>query len=190
MLKGERIIIRAFERSDFPVLYQYHDVGVMNFYAITCAFPISRDAYEQWLTDIAKRPGTKYWAIEEKDHGVVGTIGLFDMDPYVRTCNIGFYIAPPFQKKNIGGDAVLTVLDFVFGDMNYNKVNGETMELNVPAQKLLERLGFKKEGELRACWRYQHETYSKLLYGMLRDEYYAAHPPRMSLPFEKQLHKR
>lgn len=58
-----------------------------------------------------------------------------------------------------------------FNNLGLNRIWANTLELNIGAQRLLERLGFSKEGCSRKAVYFAGRYFDKLHYGFLRDEY-------------------
>lgn len=101
----------------------------------------------------------------------VGQIHAGRIDYDNQNCMIGFEIHPRYQGRGYGTDAVETLLDYLFFDMELHRVGAEVYEYNIASQKVLKKLGFVLEGRLTQ-WLYRNQKYwDKLLYGILRDEW-------------------
>ncbi|HEX3051566.1 MAG TPA: GNAT family protein, partial [Aggregatilineaceae bacterium] len=70
-----------------------------------------------------------------------------------------------------GSDALRLMVDFAFNWLDMHKVWLETMGINIRAQRLAEKLGFKLEGRRRAALIADGEWCDELIYGLLRDEW-------------------
>ncbi len=62
-------------------------------------------------------------------------------------------------------------LDFLFNDFNAHKVTAVTRDTNLRSIRLIERLGFRREGHFRESGIQDGKRYGLLYYGMLRTEF-------------------
>src|SRR5207247_10623432 len=84
------------------------------------------------------------------DHGdvPVGAIGLTNVDRHFKTASIWAVLG----NKRYGGctrEAVSKMLTFGFTELGLHVVNAWTVEINIPAQRVLEALHFKYIGRQR-----------------------------------------
>ncbi|MBO9713666.1 GNAT family protein [Sphingomonas sp.] len=83
---------------------------------------------------------------------------------------IGYMLMPAYWRTGIAAEAVSAVIDQVFAE-GQRRVFADTDPDNLPSRGLLERLGFKLEGYLRAEWETHIGVRDTTLYGMLREEW-------------------
>jgi RimJ/RimL family protein N-acetyltransferase len=101
----------------------------------------------------------------------IGVVGLSNIDRRFRTgspwCVLG-------DKRRAGkGDttrAVGRILDFGFRELSLVSAFAWTLEINAPAIRLMERLGFRFIGRLRRCHAIDGVHYDRLLYDILPEE--------------------
>jgi len=85
----------------------------------------------------------------------------------VRMGHLGYWIDHEVAGRGMGSLAVALVCDHAFGAVGLHRVQAEIRPENVPSQRLVERLGFQREGLLRRYldidgdWR-DHFTYALL----------------------------
>lgn len=63
------------------------------------------------------------------------------------------------------------LVNFIFNEMNINKIKLDVYSFNTRAIKCYEKLGFKKEGTLRKEIFREGKYHDILVYGMFRDEF-------------------
>jgi len=68
-------------------------------------------------------------------------------------------------------EALSTLIDYGFSVLNMNRVEADTDPRNLAATKLLERLGFIKEGQLRERWIVEGAKSDSAMYGLLRRDW-------------------
>jgi [ribosomal protein S5]-alanine N-acetyltransferase len=85
----------------------------------------------------------------------------------VRSGHLGYWIDREVAGRGMGSLAVALVCDHAFGAVGLHRLQAEIRPENVPSQRLVERLGFQREGLLRRYldidgdWR-DHFTYALL----------------------------
>ena len=79
------------------------------------------------------------------------------------------------RGEGIAAEAVAAVIDQIFAE-GQRRVFADTDPENVQSRGLLERLGFKLEGHLRAEWETHIGVRDSLIWGLLEDEWKAARP--------------
>jgi RimJ/RimL family protein N-acetyltransferase len=65
---------------------------------------------------------------------------------------IGYSLDPKFQGQGLASEALRLALAHAFDTLRYRRVEADVDPRNVPSCRLLERLGFRLEGLLRARW--------------------------------------
>lgn len=90
------------------------------------------------------------WGIQIKDTGeLAGTIGLNNLQLWSKKCEVGYDLHPDYWGNGYVTEALHTVLQYCFDDLEFSRVGALTFPDNVPSWKLLIKTGFKKEGLLR-----------------------------------------
>lgn len=90
-----------------------------------------------------------------------------------RRCELGISLAPEFQNKGYGTEAITWAIDWAFRFANMHCVCLNTISFNVRGRKVYEKIGFKLEGRLRHYKWYDREWHDQLLYSILEDEWEA-----------------
>jgi aminoglycoside 6'-N-acetyltransferase len=84
---------------------------------------------------------------------------------------LGFTLARPAQRKGYGVEAVTALLDFAFADLHLHRITASTDCRNLAAGKLLERLGFHREGHFLRSGFFKGEWCDEYLHAMLASEW-------------------
>jgi len=153
MIRGERVYLRAIERDD---LARCHDW--MNDERLTSTlaqrFPVSLAREADWVERVTRGQDTSelHFAIclDQADRHI-GNCGLTGIDRDNRTATLGIFIGEKdCLRKGFGEDAVRALCRFAFGEMALRKIRLDVQAGNLDAVKTYERVGFRKEGVLRA----------------------------------------
>jgi RimJ/RimL family protein N-acetyltransferase len=118
-----------------------------------------------------KSPDQQWFSIiRQKDKMLVGQISFFGYNALNRSAELGLIIDPDEQKKHYGTEALELLIAYLFKYRDLNKVYAHTAEYNKGAVKLLDKLGFQRDGVLRDHQFYQGEFHNSLVYSLLRFE--------------------
>ena len=110
------------------------------------------------------------WGIALKSKtNIIGTVGFNNFTPKHRA-NIGYDLQPSYWNKGYMTEALQAVIDFGFNELDINRIEAEVMQGNVPSEKLLEKLNFKREGILRQWMLWNEQYYDMTMYSLLRTE--------------------
>jgi ribosomal-protein-alanine N-acetyltransferase len=177
MIKGTRVVLRPIQDKDWQIFdawgqsreglwgqYQRHQMDHL---------PLLRAAYHQ--TGLLGRESGFLLIETLKEQRVVGfvryTLLQFpDADcPYPE---IGFGI-PEMEARGKGyaGEAVGLLVEYLLAGYPAERVAAFTDAENTPAQRLLEGLGFRREGNLRRASFRDGRWCDMMVYGVLRDEW-------------------
>lgn len=98
---------------------------------------------------------------------VVGDCALFHADEPCRRAEIGFSL----QRRNWGSgymsEAASALIEHAFGVVRLRRIEADIDPRNTASARLLERLGFVREGLLRERWVVDGEVSDSALYGLL-----------------------
>lgn len=119
------------------------------------------------------------WAITEAgDDRLVGTTTLASWDRGNRRAEIGFIVRPEVQRRGVASDAVRTALRFGFSEMGLHRVEADVDPENAGSIRLLERLGFQREGHFHERWFTWFEAWKdSAMFGLLARDF-VDRPPR------------
>jgi [ribosomal protein S5]-alanine N-acetyltransferase len=172
-LRTDRLELRRFSLSDGPAVFAYSQDPDWMEYQQT--IPASqRDAEgvvaQLVLRDWEERPA---WAIT-RSGGVVGIVGLVFSAGY-RVALLGYGIHRDHRGLGLTGEAIETVLTGAFAaHAQLAKVAAHTDARNRSSSRLLEKLGFTREGTSRSGGvSAKGELVDTALYGLLRSEWHA-----------------
>ena len=90
------------------------------------------------------------WSIFLKNGEVIGQITIqpnrdHPEIPGIR--DMGWFINPKYQGNGYCTEAASKILDFMFNEVEIDKIDTSTGVVNVPSWSVLEKLGFKRYGE-------------------------------------------
>lgn len=93
----------------------------------------------------------------------------------VQAATLGYWIGAPHAQQGLMTKAVRAAIAFSFGTLRLHRIEASCLPHNQASLKLLERVGFKREGYARAYLRINGVWEDHLLYGLLETD--RATPP-------------
>jgi len=169
-IHGKNIILRQFCEADAEFFTRWYNEPEIMF---ECGFhePTTLAAELQKIR--APEPADRDWyAVTDLSGRIVGETGLLRMWPHWRCTDMSMIIPDPAdQGKGYGGEAGRLMLDRAFRRYGMNRVSVGVVELNTPALKYWERLGFKKEGIQEQGYYYGGVYSNFVMMRILKDEY-------------------
>jgi len=174
LIATERLVLRRFRAADAPTLAAYRsDPRVARYQAWTAPFPLerARELVAAFEAGDPERPGWFQYAIERtEDRAHIGDVGVALHDNRMQA-EIGFTLAPAYQRRGYATESVRGVLDHLFRVRALHKVSAEADARNIASARLLERVGFTREGLLRSHTWIKNEWTDDLIYGLLANEW-------------------
>ncbi len=128
------------------------------------------ETVEQTRASLARGdPSWRVWTITHAgDDTAIGYVAVGEKRPNVS--EIGYLLARAQWGKGIAEEALTAVIDHLFAE-GERRVFADTDPDNVYSRRLLERLGFRLEGVLRAEWETHIGIRDTTLYGLLKEDW-------------------
>ena len=169
MLQGKKVDLKLVEKEDAPLLQEW-----LNDPAFFGEFEPILQITKAEVEKSAERPERpRVFFIQKKDGTRVGLIEVRDAHPGRSDSGseVGYAILPGERRKGYCSEAAALAVDFTFLTTPVVRVQADTNVRNVGSQKVLERVGFKREGTLRKAHFARGEWMDLYLYSILREEW-------------------
>lgn len=180
-LRGRRVRLRAVADADFPVLYRwYNDAEVVAPYdrfAID-TFASFEAAVRAAPDDVrSQAPRFVVEPVDAPGH-VVGMVGHYLAHPVLEITDIWYVLGDVAARgKGYGSEAVGLMVSHLFATTEYGRIGATCDVENLPSSRLVERLGFRREGTLRSALFHHGRWHDVAVYGVTREEW-AQRPAR------------
>uniref|UniRef100_UPI003F4988D4 GNAT family N-acetyltransferase n=1 Tax=Amycolatopsis sp. CA-096443 TaxID=3239919 RepID=UPI003F4988D4 len=176
-LRGSAVLLREFRPDDADAVFAViGDDRVTRFLSFDSRDRAAADAMIEGVAERAARsPRAEYYlgvALLGTPDVVVGFCRLALSG--VNTAKIGYAVAADHWGKGLATDAVTTMLNFAFEDLGLHRVTAAIGPDNDASRRVVEKLGFTREGRLRdhvytnGAWR------DSVLFSILSDEWVGA----------------
>lgn len=112
---------------------------------------------------------SRRWALADASDRLVGTCGFSNWSlPHSHT-ELVYDLAPDFWGRGLMRTAVRQVLSWAFDTARFNRVHAYVMTSNTPSIRLLESVGFLREGTLQQYRVARGVARNFYVYALLRD---------------------
>lgn len=102
---------------------------------------------------------------------MVGDVGLHFLEGDVHQVEIGITVAPSRQNQGLASEALDTLLDYLFVELKKHRVVAAIDPGNLASERLLEKVGFRKEGHFKESLSIDGEWVDDVRFGLLRSEW-------------------
>jgi len=165
LLEGKLVNLRIWEKEDMKLIAEWTNNPDF-FDEFERLRQVSRADMEKFYDTLP--PETRFFFIEKKDGTKVGAIGHYQVG---KLLEIGYVLVPSERKKGYCTEAAKIMVDYLFLSKDIVRVQAHTNVRNVGSQKVLENVGFKKEGIVRKSSFVRGEWRDSCLYSILREEW-------------------
>jgi RimJ/RimL family protein N-acetyltransferase len=101
---------------------------------------------------------------------LIGDLGVHFLEGGEQV-EIGFTLAPAAQGRGLGSEAVVGLLDHLFGHLRKHRVFASVDPRNEPSLRLLRRVGMRQEAHLRQSMRFKGEWVDDVVFAVLASEW-------------------
>ncbi len=179
ILRTKRLILRFWEQKDEKDLVTYmNDIEVTR-YLVPAPHPYKLKDARWWIAkcthEVKRNLNRDYnFCIELKSNKrVIGGLGLHDVEKKDGNAEIGYCLAKEYWKQGLMTEAASALITFGFKKLKLRRIYAPIFKENKASQKLVEKLGFKKEGLLRkhAKSKATGKVHDCYVYGLLKGEW-------------------
>ena len=124
------------------------------------------------LADWQLQQGYCFGIWHSKDNKLIGMLYFASIDWAVPKAMVCFFIDRAHSEQGLTTESMLAGLDFVFRQLEIEKLELRTSMENVAAQRLARKCDFRREGDLRGDFRRPSgEIIDRMQFGLTRAEY-------------------
>ena len=170
LLEGKNVNLRIMEKDDLPLFVEWaNKLEVFGEYN-----PLHQMSKAEAEKVFDNPSDIKPFFIEKKDGSKIGFIVHFHvlhLGTGTKQLEIGYTLVPSERGKGYGTEALEIMVDYLFLSKDAMRIQAQTDQRNVASQKVLEKVGFKKEGTLRKNFFMRGEWTDDYIYSILREEW-------------------
>lgn len=98
----------------------------------------------------------RFYVFRKEDPStIIGTVCLYDISKTYARADLGYKFNSQYHHMGYASEAVEKLLDIAFTELHLHRICARVVEENIPSIRLLQGLGFEKEGICRdyMCFR-------------------------------------
>ncbi|MGA0609735.1 GNAT family N-acetyltransferase [Caldimonas sp. KR1-144] len=172
-LHTARLLLRPFADADANALFALHSNRHVLRYWDAPAWT-ERARAERFIAacrQMAQEGTGARVAIERAGGAFIGWCGLVRWNPDYRSASMGYCLDDAAWGQGFATEAAGALLQWAFDTLDLNRVQSETDTRNTASSRVLEKLGFVREGRLREDCIVDGEVSDSWVYGLLRREW-------------------
>jgi uncharacterized cupin superfamily protein/RimJ/RimL family protein N-acetyltransferase len=170
--KPRTLTIRTTEVKDAEVLYSWRQEPTTQRYNPLDNLTLA--AFKERLAgegrDLKGKQHTAFRWMIEQGGTPVGSVALSGVNWRMSYAEIGYTIAEAFHGRGFGTEAVARLVETVFAESDLVRLIANISTENVASWRLVERLGFVREGTLRQHYVVQGRRVDEHVYGLMRTD--------------------
>ena len=173
-LHTARLRLRPFTAADEGVLFALHSNAYVLRYWDTP--PWSDRARAERFIEACRRiaeegSGARLAMDRASDGAFIGWCGLTRWNPDYRSASLGYCLDDATWGHGYATEAAGALLQWAFETLDLNRVQAEADTRNAASARVLEKLGFLREGTLREDCVVNGEVSDSWVYGLIRREW-------------------
>jgi RimJ/RimL family protein N-acetyltransferase len=176
-LHTPRLVLRSLQREDAPAIARLAGAREVASTTLRIPHPYAEADALQFLTNAGKdfqEGRSVVFAITiAPNQDLCGTIGLH-IAPEHRHAELGYWIGVPFWGKGYTTEAAGAVLSFGFETLGLHRIYAHYFGGNVASQRVLQKIGMRREGRFRQHIRKWNEFIDIENYAILAEEFRSA----------------
>jgi [ribosomal protein S5]-alanine N-acetyltransferase len=173
-LHTERLTLRPFTPADADALYALHSSAhVLRYWdSPPWSEPARAGRFVAACRQMADEGTGARLALDRSSDGTfLGWCSLTGWNPDYRSASLGYCLNQQAWGHGYATEAAAAVLQWAFDTLELNRVQAETDTRNTASARVLEKLGFVREGTLREDCVVNGDVSDSWVYGLLRREW-------------------
>jgi [ribosomal protein S5]-alanine N-acetyltransferase len=136
---------------------------------------LSRAAYRRRLKhyyrEMREDLGYAFFLFRSDDNALLGGITVTSVRRGVsQSCSIGYWTGEPYAKQGYMTKGVRNIIPYVFDTLRLHRLEAACLPSNAASARLLQKLGFTREGLARRYLRINRQWQDHLLFALLSDD--------------------
>jgi len=173
-LRTERLRLRPFRDADADALFALQsNAHVLRYWdSSPWTDPAHAERFIQKCRQMAHEgTGVRLAIDREPDAAFLGWCTLSRWNPDFRSAALGYCLGDTAWGHGYATEGAAAVLQWAFDTLDLNRVQAETDTRNVASARVLEKLGFVREGTLREDVVVNGDVSDSWVFGLLRREW-------------------
>ena len=164
--------LREFRPDDAPAVERW-----FNDERVTADLVGRRDSFDSeaargWVERAMQQGDDRKWAITiDGDDAAVGFVALFGLSRGIGPELAVLVGEPSAWGKGVAGEAERQACEIAFNEFGVHRIHAEIPATNIPAQKVVTRLGFRHEGTMKKAIVRPDGQVDNQIWGLLPEDF-------------------
>lgn len=167
-LEGETVSLRTVEEEDVPFLRDGVNHPAVRPY-VGQSFPTNLEQERRFFTELNESDAIQ--ALVVADDLPVGHVELDPVDHEQGVAELAFWLLPEHRGEGYAKEAAALMVDYAFSELRLHRVGATAFDSNEPSIRLLEKVGFTREGVERENAYVDGSYHDTVHLGILEDEW-------------------
>ncbi|MEH6939252.1 GNAT family N-acetyltransferase [Bacillus sp. JJ664] len=174
ILETSRLMLIEIESKHLDVIYQiFSNEDVTKYYGMS---PFTNESQakvmiESFRIRFENKQGLRWGILDKETNHLIGTIGLNNLLLSSKRTEIGYDLLPTFWGNGIMSEAINEVITYCFETLSLFRIGAVIFPENIASMKVIEKLGFQKEGLLRGYIYQNEESHNVFVYSLLKTDW-------------------
>lgn len=176
-LTTNRLLLRRIVPGDAEALFAIRsDAETMKFFGQEPheSLDETRDVIRRMEERYTRKEALRWCITLQGGGGLIGSCTLFHFDEGFDRAETGYELNRAFWGKGIMTEAMSAILTFGFSELGLHRVEAVIDIANERSKKLLLKLGFTYEGNLRQRFPFRGHFEDEHYFGLLKDEWHGS----------------
>jgi ribosomal-protein-alanine N-acetyltransferase len=178
VIETDRVLLRAPQMSDYSAWAELRAASqdfLVPWEPLWAPDELSRASFRRrirhYMRDMREDVGYALFVYDTRSTSLVGGITLCNVRRGVtQSCTLGYWVGAAHARQGFMTAAVRAVVPFVFDSLELHRLESACLPENTASMRLLERVGFKREGLARRYLRINGDWRDHVLYALLETD--------------------
>lgn len=154
-MRYKDVLLRAIEPEDLELLYEWENNG--DYWTISNTItPFSKYTLKRYIKNshksIYETGQLRLMIVHAEDKVTIGTIDIFDFDPFHSRAGLGILIArEDYRRKGLASMALRCLVDYCFDTLHLHQLYCNILGNNCESMDLFKKAGFT-ESNVKKDW--------------------------------------
>jgi len=172
-LETDRLILRDYKETDLQNMHQLWSDKKTMFYLDDIICDTIEDTTKYLKTGMENADGHYFCICEKGTDRFIGSIGytITATTPLGKIVHMGYMLMPEYHGRGYMPEATKKTIEYAFTQDNCIRITTGCIKEHEPSRKVMERAGFRKEGERLKAQYHDGIMKDRVEYAINKDEW-------------------
>ncbi len=168
---NKNLSYRAFKKSDAQALSKIaNNETIALFLRDNFPYPYTLEDAKKFINNLGKHPAAQVWGVF-LEQTLLGAVGIFRKNDVMKySAEIGYWLGEEYWNQGICTQMLMECIPSIFLSTDLERIYAIVFQKNHASVKVLEKVGFTYEGNLRKAIHKNGEFQNASVWSILREE--------------------